>query len=151
MLLVHSKDPDCSTTRIEPAVCVLCGWRREALSPDSIVSFVVVVEGMSSACDLHASNVSGCFFGLPLLFEVDGFVVPTSSGTAAAFVSNTAPWFVCFFFFFEADGVLVAPVCSGFAVAPRRVASSSSASSSSARLRQASHSSDTGLEAERQR
>lgn len=116
-----------------------------------MVSLAVAVEGESSSCDLRISNVSECFFvcfPFPFPFEADGvcFVVPTFSGIAAACaVSNSAPWFVFFFFFFEADGV-----GSVIVAAPSRVASNS-ASSSSARLRHVSHSSDTGLDAERQR
>jgi hypothetical protein len=113
-----------------------------------MVSLAVAVERMSSALDFRIFNVSGRFFVcFPFPFEADGlcFVVPTSSGIAAACVaSNSAPWFVCFFFFFEAGGV-----GSGISTAAR--VASNSASSSSARLRHASHSSDTGLETDRQR
>jgi len=121
------------------------------LLPDGMVSLAFAVEETSSVCDLRFRifNASGSFFVcFPFPFEADGvlFVVSTSSGIAAAWVvSNFAPWFVFFFFFFEADGVVL-----GSGIATARVASNS-ASSSSARLRHAPHSSDTGLEAERQR
>ena len=111
-----------------------------------MVSLAVDVEGMSSACDLgplRIFNVSGTFFVFfPFPLEADG-VVFAADMAAACVVPNSAPWFVCFFFFFEAGGV-------GSSTTAARVASNS-ASSSSARLRHASHSSDTGLEAERQR
>ncbi len=102
-----------------------------------MVSLAIDVEGIYSLFDLLPSDI-----------EADG--VGFVSGIAAACVaSSPAFFFVCFFFFFEADGTgCVVPTFSGIAAA--RVASNS-ASSSRARLRHASHSSDTGLEAEQQR